>query len=113
MNHKHLLLAALLAATPAIAQTALPFDTPPKAVKTVAANKPSNAETAGLVSLLVTVNVEGNVTESKVLKSSRPEFEGPAQEAVLKWKFTPALKDGKPIEAKIVVPIRFTLEAGE
>lgn len=100
-------------AVSAFANPALPFDTPPKAVKTVAANTPSGTETAGLVSLLITVTVDGTVADAKVLKSTRPEFEGAATEAVMKWKFAPAEKGGKAIEAKIVVPIRFSLEATE
>lgn len=108
-----ILLLTALTTVSASAQAGLPFDVAPKAIKTVAANRPSNAETAGMVSLLVTVTVEGSVTEAKVLKSTRPEFETAAVDAVMKWKFTPAEKAGQPIEAKIVVPIRFSLEAGE
>lgn len=106
------ILAAIVLAATAIANPALPFDTPPKAERTVAATKPAGTE-AGIVSLLVTITTNGAVSASKVLKSTRAEFEAPAQEAVAKWTFSPALKDGKPVEATIVVPIRFSLEAGE
>lgn len=106
------ILAALVLAATAVASPALPFDVPPKAERTVAATKPAGTD-AGIVSLLVTVTADGAVSASKVIKSSRPEFEAPAQEAVAKWRFAPAMKDGKPIEATIVVPIRFSLEAAE
>lgn len=114
MKSIRLLLCFLVtSATSAFSNPALPFDTPPRAVKTVAASTPSGSETAGLVSLLITVTVDGTVADAKVLKSSRPEFEAAATEAVMKWKFTPAEKGGQAIEAKIVVPIRFSLEATE
>lgn len=101
------LLAGLSVAT-LTAGPALPFDSPPSVVKTVKADKPATATGAGYVSLLVTVQPDGTVAETKVLKCTHPELEAPAREAMMQYRFQPALKNGKPIEAKVVQTVRFS-----
>lgn len=62
----------------------------------------------GKVMLLVDVDIHGNVAKA-VVEKSRPEgvFDAAALEAVGKWKFTPAMKDGKAVAGRIRVPIDF------
>jgi protein TonB len=40
--------------------------------------------------------------------STDTQFEQPALEAVNRWKFRPAKKDGRPVVAQVMVPVRFT-----
>jgi protein TonB len=47
------------------------------------------------------------VVNPRVEKSSHPEFEAPAVEALRQWKFEPAIKAGKRVSCRMRVPIRF------
>jgi len=65
---------------------------------------------AGMVTMSITVDEQGNVQNATVKKSSRQEFEQPAIDAVSKWKFEPAKKDGKPVAVQVVVPVKFSMK---
>ena len=65
---------------------------------------------SGVVAVSIVIDEKGVVTSTAVAKSSQVEFEAPAMEAVKKWKFKPAQKDGAPVKMKVTVPIRFNLE---
>ncbi len=56
------------------------------------------------------VDPAGDVRNPIVLKSTHPDFEGPAVEAVLEWKFKPGQKAGRPVATHMQVPIIFTLD---
>jgi TonB family protein len=58
------------------------------------------------------VDEKGQVRDAAVKRSNHPAFEEPALEAVRKWKFKPATKDGKPVQSKVMVPIVFNLDGG-
>jgi periplasmic protein TonB len=53
----------------------------------------------------------GEVIGAKVIRSSRKEFEARAIEAVSKWKFHPATKDGKPVKSHMQTPVVFKLSS--
>lgn len=102
-------LAAMMAATFSFAQESK-FDEPPMPSKTVAPNYPSELKregVVGMVTLSILVDEKGNVQNPIIKKSSRPEFEKPALDAVSKWKFEPAKKDGKPVAVQVVIPMKF------
>ncbi len=87
------------------------FDEPPMPTKTVAPAYPSDLKregVTGMVTMSITVDEKGNVANPVVKKSTRPEFEQPAIDAILKWKFEPAKKDGKPVSVQVVIPLKFT-----
>jgi protein TonB len=65
---------------------------------------------SGVVAVSIIIDEKGVVTSTTVAKASQVEFEAPAMEAVKKWKFKPAQKDGAPVKMKVTVPIRFNLE---
>jgi protein TonB len=65
---------------------------------------------SGVVAVSIVIDEKGVVTSTSVAKSSQPEFEAPAVDAVKKWKFKPAQKDGAPVKMKVTIPIRFNLE---
>jgi TonB family protein len=46
----------------------------------------------------------------KVVKGVRPDVDEAAQQAVRSTGFEPALKDGKPIQATVMIPIFFRLK---
>src|SRR3954471_10428118 len=78
------------------------------------AEYPTEAEKAGLqadVLLKLTVDREGTVTKADVTEPVGNGFDEAAKAAALKFKFTPATRDGVPIP--VVIPYRysFTLTA--
>jgi TonB family protein len=58
------------------------------------------------------VDPDGNVVKADVSRSSHPDFEAPAVEAVLQWKFKPGIKNGHPVYVHMAVPITFQLTGG-
>ncbi len=61
----------------------------------------------GTVVVLFIVDATGKVTNPRVEKSTHPEFERPALDAVKQWKFEPGVKGGQRVPCKMRVPIRF------
>ncbi|HXO31332.1 MAG TPA: energy transducer TonB [Candidatus Acidoferrales bacterium] len=53
------------------------------------------------------VDEKGNATNLRVITGLGMGLDEKAIEAVKKWKFEPALKDGKPVPAKIAVEVNF------
>src|SRR6478736_2338589 len=73
------------------------------------AEYPAEAEKAGLqadVTLKLTVDREGNVTKADVPEPVGNGFDEAAKAAALKFKFTPATRDGVPIP--VVIPYRYS-----
>ena len=65
----------------------------------------------GKVYLRVLVNVEGNVDQVALRKTSGYErLDAAAQETVKKWRFVPAKRAEQAVAAWVVVPISFSLE---
>lgn len=88
------------------------FDEPPMPTKTVPPVYPMDLKregVAGMVTMSITVDEKGNVANPVVKKSTRAEFEQPAIDAVSRWKFEPAKKDGKPVAVQVVVPVKFSV----
>ena len=72
------------------------------------AEYPPEAEKAGLqadVMLKLTIDRDGNVTKAEVIEPVGSGFDEAAQAAALKFKFTPATRDGVPIPVVIPVPL--------
>jgi periplasmic protein TonB len=65
---------------------------------------------SGVVAISIVIDETGAVTSSAVAKSSHPEFERPALDAVAKWKFKPAKKDGNVVKVRVTLPLRFSVE---
>lgn len=89
------------------------FDVRPTPVKTPPPEYPNKLRregVSGIVALKVEIDETGAVTACAVSKSSNPEFEQPALQAVKGWKFKPAQKDGSPVKVSMVIPIKFSLD---
>ena len=68
----------------------------------------------GKVVVIVDVAADGSVADARVEKSEPVGvFEDVTLEAVKKWKFEPALKDGKPVAGRVRVPVNFDMDAPE
>jgi TonB family protein len=114
---KTLLVGLLLAVAPAAFAADNPKDfphpdTPPKPLKQMRPEYPIGLRYAGVVgqvTLDAVLDTAGNVAEVHVARSNNPFFERPAIDAVMKWKFTPAMKAGKPVPVRIRQQINFDL----
>ncbi len=67
------------------------------------------AKYSGTVILRIDVNTSGQVTRATVTRSLGMGLDEKAIEAVEKWKFIPAMKDGKPVDAQSEVSMNFRL----
>ena len=56
------------------------------------------------------ISTEGDVIDSRVVKSSRPEFEMPALEAVQMWKFKPGRRRGGVVNVRLSQLLEFNIE---
>jgi len=63
----------------------------------------------GVVVLSLTVTVDGTVRDIKVVNGLGYGLDEKAVQAVSRWKFNPALKDGEPIDKEITVEVDFHL----
>lgn len=104
--------ALALSAVGLFAQNA--YDEAPRPLRNPAPAYPSEIATekvSAKVLLAVYVDVNGDVSEVKVLKSSDTRFDEIAATSVKSnWKFQPALLGGKPVACKVNIPIRFEPE---
>jgi protein TonB len=67
----------------------------------------------GTVLLLILVKTDGTVGEIKLKTSSGfTRLDQAAKQAVKRWQFQPALKDGKPIDFWYELPLKFRLNQG-
>lgn len=85
----------------------------PVPVRTVAPEYPQNLKAqnvSGLVMIKCTIDEQGNVGETSVVKSSNEQFDRFATDAIKKWKFKPARQDGNPISVQVTIPIKFVVD---
>lgn len=59
------------------------------------------AEAAAEVTVAFIVDVRGKVVGAKVTNTSNREFNEVTLDAIRQWSFAPALKGGKPVEARV------------
>jgi len=89
---------------------------PPRVVERVLPAYPRDAYLAGLqgsVNVLVTVDADGRVTDTRVESSSGvASLDAAAAEGVRAWTFKAAEKLGKPIEAQAIVAIDWKYRPG-
>ena len=89
------------------------FDVRPTPIKTPPPEYPTqlkNAGVSGVVAVKVEIDETGAVIACSVTKSSNEAFEGPALNAVKRWRFAPAQKYGTPVKVSVVIPIKFAVE---
>lgn len=93
------------------------FDTDVIPVVRVAPTYPRRALQAkltGYVTLSVTINPDGTVSDAKVVESDPPRmFDRSALKAIKRWKFRPKVVNGKPVSQKAKQTIEFKLDDGK
>lgn len=73
---------------------------------------PEKKDPQGNVLLIGRIDKEGNVTDLHVLAATRKEFVAAALDAIRQWKFSPAIRDGKPIDLPLNAGARFRITGG-
>ncbi|MGC4111442.1 MAG: energy transducer TonB [Nocardioides sp.] len=125
LSRQALLLAALvIGSLPTFAQPtdrasranadAKPFDTPPRPIRQPSLEYPFELRRRGITGgaqLDVTISTEGKVVALRHARGSHQEFAQAAWNAVKNWRFQPALLDGKPVAANVLLTIPFVLNA--
>jgi TonB family protein len=101
-----------LAHAQAQAPAAEPALTPPAVVQRTEAAYPQDALAArqeASVTLLVTVAIDGSVSDVAVTETGGESFDAAAIEAVKQWKFMPARRGTELVVSRIRIPFRFAL----
>ena len=86
--------------------------TPPRAIHSPSPKHPKAARKdryQGTAVLWLVVDKEGLPRDIKVVRSLRSDLDLAAVDAVKKWKFAPATKDGKPVPVQVNVEVSFRL----
>ena len=65
------------------------------------------AGASGFATVQFTVAADGTVVHAVVIDASHEDFARLAIACISKWKFEPAIKDGQPVAARMVVPFTF------
>jgi len=93
----------------------MPFvaiESQPELIQRAAAVYPEIARKMGLqgrVTVEVTIDAQGKPIQAKVVKSASDVFNEAAVEAVMKYKFKPAMMSTGPVTSKIMIPIDFRM----
>ena len=112
MKHAFIFLSCLAASSLAAADNTVEsqpaLSVPPTPIVTAMPNV-SSALTAnpGEVQLRIEINEFGFVTDARVSKSTNPLLNEPCLEALRRWRFQPAQKDGVAISASFILPFKF------
>jgi protein TonB len=56
------------------------------------------------------VDVSGSVRDVEIVSANHPGFGKAAADAIAKWKFKPGIKNGRPVNTRMQVPISFNLD---
>ena len=90
------------------------MDTPPTPVNRMPPQYPSALLKKGIGGKAVitcVVDAKGNIVSTKVKQSSgQPELDKAALQAVSRWKFKPARRGGRPIQATCNIPFTFEVK---
>jgi protein TonB len=70
----------------------------------------SRAGISGQVVIEFIIDENGDVIDTRVVRSSHREFELPAIQAVQKWKWKPGRRGGKAVKTKVSQQIEFNLD---
>jgi TonB family protein len=71
--------------------------------------EPRDARISGVVEMLIAVKTDGTVEFRDFKKTLGFGLDQKAVDAVRKWKFQPAMKDGQPVSTLMMVQVQFSL----
>lgn len=80
---------------------------PPRQLAAPPVAYPEHATGDETVVLELEIDQDGNVAATRAREGAEP-FASAARQGVLGWRFTPAMRGGMPVRARILVEIRFT-----
>jgi TonB family protein len=86
------------------------YDTPPKFLRGFAPFFPHAAEREnvwGFAELDFVVRPDGSASNIRIVKATAYDFAQQAALAVQKWKFDPAMKNGRPVAVRVRLPFTF------
>jgi len=90
----------------------VPVDKQPVPLSSVNPVYPDSARRAGIegtVWVKALVDTDGAVKKAVVMRSDNQIFDTAAIDAIMKWKFTPAIDKGKFVRVWVMVPFHFKL----
>ena len=61
----------------------------------------------GRVDVSIVIDEEGRVTDYKVRTFTHDEFKREVTRVIRRWKFSPAIKDGRPVAVRKIQPFFF------
>ncbi len=67
----------------------------------------------GEVILRLVITAEGNVRNVRLVNSTYPELAVAAANSLMRWKFQPAMLQGRPVASAAMVPFKFDVRVGE
>jgi TonB family protein len=70
-------------------------------------NQAREMKIEGVVVVKINLDFWGNVKAVHILKSVHPLLDRVVTETVRKWKFSPAIKKGKPVNTALIRPFSF------
>jgi TonB family protein len=88
----------------------LPYDVAPREIRVVPPRYPREAwplKYEGYILVYARVDLKGRVRQARIASGFLPALDSAAVEAARLWRFTPALKNGKPIEAAVAISPHF------
>ena len=89
-----------------------PNNHPPKAIYSIDPDYSDQARRdrlQGIVTLAVTIDVQGLPTDIKVVHSLGEGLDEQAEAALAKWRFEPAMHNGQPVEQQLKINFTFKL----
>lgn len=87
----------------------MPERLPESHVRPTVAALPTGEPVTGEVRLRATVRVDGSVQDVEVVSTTRPGvgLEQAALDAVRRWRYKPATRDGQPVDARLAITLTF------
>lgn len=89
------------------------IEKPPRLIRKVEPVYPEEAKKEGIQGVVIieaTTDKQGNVIQTKILKSESSLLNQPAVDALQQWKYEPVYKDGEPVGITFTVTITFKLK---
>ena len=88
------------------------LEEPPRPITRVAPLYPDRERrnsVKGRVVVVFVVNRQGRVVDPRIEQSSNSSFDGPALNAIKRWRFTPGIKDGRKVRTRMRQPFSFSI----
>lgn len=107
---------ALVGGLPAQILTTVEVDSVPKAIKMVSPQYPDAVRYAGVEGFALmsfVVNEQGEVTDCTVLENSTRSFGRAAYLALVQWRFSPGMRNGRIARVRMMMPFAFNIAGSQ